>query len=154
LLLPLSHHPWLERSVTLPTEDWEAPFLLPLLYASWLAVFTYRINRKAVGMIINRAVAINPRILTSIMVSMCLKWFHTPFGRCVFNHRHQICVFSPIKSELRFYNRWTSLFYTINVSPFNPFTSKGMSNGLLLTVFTEGDPLYRNLTFTEQRRFP
>ena len=35
-------------------------------YASWLAVLTYKIRRKAVGMIIKSAVAIKPRILTSI----------------------------------------------------------------------------------------
>lgn len=33
---------------------------------SWLAVFTYKIRRNDVGIIINNAVAISPRILTSI----------------------------------------------------------------------------------------
>jgi hypothetical protein len=32
-----------------------------------LAVFTYRINRNDVGIIIKRAVAITPRMLTSIL---------------------------------------------------------------------------------------
>ena len=33
---------------------------------SWLAVFTYKIRRNDVGIMINNAVAIRPRILTSI----------------------------------------------------------------------------------------
>ena len=36
-------------------------------YDSWLGVLTYNINKNDVGIIINKAVAINPRILTSIM---------------------------------------------------------------------------------------
>lgn len=42
-------------------------FTILLIYDSWLAVFTYNINKNDVGMIINKAVAINPRIFTSIM---------------------------------------------------------------------------------------
>ena len=38
-----------------------------LFYAPWLeAVFTYKIRRNDVGIIINSAVAIRPKILTSI----------------------------------------------------------------------------------------
>lgn len=33
------------------------------------AVFTYKINKNAVGIIMNKAVAINPRMLTSMVVS-------------------------------------------------------------------------------------
>jgi hypothetical protein len=33
---------------------------------SFEAVFTYKIRRKEVGMIINKAVAVNPKILTSM----------------------------------------------------------------------------------------
>ena len=45
----------------------EAPRVL-LYYASWLeAVLTYKIRRNDVGIIIKSAVAIRPRILTSIL---------------------------------------------------------------------------------------
>jgi hypothetical protein len=37
-------------------------------YVSVLAVFTYKINKKDVGIKINKATAIRPRILTSINV--------------------------------------------------------------------------------------
>ena len=36
-------------------------------YASLEAVFTYKINKKEVGIIINNAVAVKPKILTSII---------------------------------------------------------------------------------------
>ena len=42
-------------------------FYYTINYDSWLAVFTYNINKNDVGIIINKAVAINPRIFTSIM---------------------------------------------------------------------------------------
>jgi len=38
--------------------------------ASALAVFTYKINRKDVGIMINKAVAIRPRILVSILSTL------------------------------------------------------------------------------------
>lgn len=37
-------------------------------YSCVAAVLTYRISKKEVGIIINKAVAINPRIFTSIML--------------------------------------------------------------------------------------
>ena len=39
------------------------------LLSSVPAVFTYKINKNAVGIMMNKAVAINPRMLTSMVVS-------------------------------------------------------------------------------------
>jgi hypothetical protein len=39
---------------------------MPNHYLPGLAVFTYKINKKEVGIKINKATAIRPRILTSI----------------------------------------------------------------------------------------
>ena len=46
-----------------------------VLYSSWLAVFTYSISKNEVGIKINNVVAINPRILTSMIIFLLKMYF-------------------------------------------------------------------------------